>query len=213
MQNLIIIGAANPTIIRIIEDINKFAIHSKDKYKIIGFLDNNCHKIGAFFFGLPVLGDFSAIEKFLPQDVVLINTIAGSINSRIETTEYFTKKKYFFTNIIHPSVNMTHVDIGFGNLIYENATIHPFVTLGNYSIISSNSGIAHESKIGDYCFVGPRSYICGRVSILNRVYVGAGAVILPSVLVGDGSIIGACSLVRKNVNKGARVFGIPARQQ
>jgi sugar O-acyltransferase (sialic acid O-acetyltransferase NeuD family) len=208
LEQLIVIGAATPTIIRIVDDLNQ-AAHRK--IRIVGFLDNAFTSLGRDFFGFEVLGGFEAIGEFQPDQVVVINTIAGSVASRVETTEHFLTRGYRFTNIIHPGVNTKYVKMGTGNLIYENALIQPFVTIGNHCVISSNSGIAHESSIGDYCFVGPASYICGKVDIAEKVYIGTGAKVLPRLSIGKGAQIGSAALVNRPVADGQRVMGIPAR--
>jgi len=208
-KQLIIIGAATPTIIRVIDDINQ---SGQEEFQIVGVLDNLYKQIGNNFFGLPVLGGFETILNYDKSDVVLINTIAGSSRSRQETTEFFHKLNYKFTNIVHPSVNLRRVIIGVGNLIYENATVHPFVNIGNHNLISSNSGIAHETELSDYVFIGPGSYICGKCKIENGVYIGVGAKILPRLTVGAYAVVGAGAIVTKNVPDFERHLGMPARK-
>jgi serine acetyltransferase len=63
----------------------------------------------------------------------------------------------------------------------------------------------------DYCFVGPGSYICGKVKIEEEVFIGTGAKILPRLRIGRGAQIGACTLVNEPVLDGQRVMGIPGR--
>lgn len=206
VERLVVIGAATPTIIRVIDDINQ---HGARQIEFVGFLDNA--DLGDKFHGIDILGKFEAVRRYEPDGVILINTISGSIASRVETTEYFISLGYRFTNIVHPGVNTKYVTMGMGNLIYENALVHPFVEIGSHCVISSNSGIAHDSSIGDYCFVGPASYICGRVQVQERVFIGAGAKILPRLRIGMGAQIGACSLVNESVEDGQRIFGVPGR--
>ena len=207
-EQLVVIGASTPTIIRVIDDIN---LAGARRMQIVGFLDNACAKLGKEFYGNEILGGFEAIRKFEPDSVALINTIIGTIGSRVETTKYFLALGYRFTNVVHPGVNTKYVTMGTGNLIYEGALIQPFVKVGDHCVISSNSGVAHESSIGDYCFVGPASYICGKVQIEERVFIGAGARVLPRLKVGKGAQIGAGALVNKSVADGQRIFGIPGR--
>lgn len=49
------------------------------------------------------------------------------------------------------------------------------------------------------------------VRIGSNVWIGAGAIILPGITVGDGALIGAASVVTRDVPPGATVVGNPAR--
>ncbi|MBO4897232.1 MAG: acyltransferase [Clostridia bacterium] len=51
----------------------------------------------------------------------------------------------------------------------------------------------------------------GRIDIGKNCFVGAGARFMPDVIVGDNSIIGAASLVTKDVPAGQVWAGVPAR--
>ena len=51
------------------------------------------------------------------------------------------------------------------------------------------------------------------ISIGRNVWIGGGAVILPGIAIGDGAVIGAASVVTKNVPAGATVVGNPARMR
>lgn len=210
MTKLIVIGAATPTILRVIDDINET---KKNQFEILGFVDSDTKKIGNDFFGYKILGDFEKVKEYNKNDVYLINTIASSTSIRKEVTNYFINLGYKFTNIIHPRVNIGNVALGIGNLIYENALIQPFVNIGNHCVISSNSGIAHETSIGNYVFIGPSSYICGKVKINDEVYIGTGAKILPRLSIGSKTIIGSCSLVNKNISSNKKIIGIPGRSK
>jgi sugar O-acyltransferase (sialic acid O-acetyltransferase NeuD family) len=206
LEKLLIIGAATPTIIRVIDDIND---SGSRHIKIVGFLDNAYAALGSHFHGFEILGGFDAVRAYKPESVVLINTIASDPKVRVATTEAFITLGYRFTNIIHPRVNTRYVEMGIGNVVYENALIHPFVRIGNHCVISSNAGIAHDSTIGDYCFVGPASYVCGKVDIEGGVYIGSGAKILPRLKIGQNAKIGAASLVTRSVSEGQLIVGVP----
>ena len=49
------------------------------------------------------------------------------------------------------------------------------------------------------------------VTIASRVWIGGGAIILPGVSIGEGAIIGAGSVVTRDVPAGVTVVGNPAR--
>ncbi len=50
------------------------------------------------------------------------------------------------------------------------------------------------------------------VRIGANVWIGGGAIILPGITIGDDAIIGAGSIVTRDVPRGATVVGNPARQ-
>lgn len=209
MTNIVIIGASNPTIFGLIEDINETI---KSKYLILGVLDNNHENLSDEVFGYQILGGFEKILQFSCDDVVLINAIAGSMKVRRETTNYFLEKNYRFTTLIHPSVKVRYSSIGVGSIIYQNAMLHPYTTIGEHCIISSLVGIAHEAEIENFCFVGPASYVCGKVYIKSGSYLGVGCRILPRITIGKNATIAACSMVNKDVADSQRVQGIPSRE-
>lgn len=56
-----------------------------------------------------------------------------------------------------------------------------------------------------------RSHIDGFVSIEDDVWVGAGAIVLPNVTLSRGCVVGAGSVVTRDVPEGCVVAGNPAR--
>lgn len=51
-----------------------------------------------------------------------------------------------------------------------------------------------------------------RIEIGRNVWIGGAAIILPGITIGDDAIVGAGSVVTRNVPAGATVIGNPARQ-
>ncbi|SEG79151.1 DapH/DapD/GlmU-related protein [Paenibacillus sp. UNC499MF] len=78
------------------------------------------------------------------------------------------------------------------------------IKIGRNSIIGYNTTIlAHEYLINEYRL--------GEVRIGSNVMVGANTTILPGVTIGDGAVIGAGSVVHKDVEPYSFVAGNPLR--
>jgi len=61
----------------------------------------------------------------------------------------------------------------------------------------------------------PKKYvggICGKVTLEKHVIIGAGTVILPKVTIGEGSSVGAMSLVSKPLKSWGIYFGTPVKR-
>ncbi|MDX5474686.1 MAG: acyltransferase [Bacillaceae bacterium] len=76
------------------------------------------------------------------------------------------------------------------------------ISVGRNTVIGYNTTIlAHEYLI--------KEYRLGEVVIGDEVLIGANSTILPGVIIGDGAIVSAGTLVHKDVPAGAFVGGNP----
>jgi len=105
--------------------------------------------------------------------------------------------------------------------IGENVTIHDFCyidAIGGIEI-GDNTRIAHNCSIitGQHKFDVPdktiidSGYVCKPVSIGSDVWIGTGTVILQGITIHDGAVVGANSVVTKDVEFCTVVAGNPAR--
>lgn len=120
----------------------------------------------------------------------------------------------------------------------ETTILSPFYTDYGYNcFIGDNTFINHNAylmdgapiKIGSYCFIGPN---CGMytathaliaeernqglekakpIEVGNNVWIGGDVTILPGVKIGDNSVIGAKSVVTKDIPANVIAVGNPCR--
>lgn len=95
------------------------------------------------------------------------------------------------------------------------------VTIGKNCNIQAHVTISNECKIGDDVFIGPNSSLLNDKYPLSNVLtppvvrdhavIGGGVTVLPGVVVGERSVVGAGSVLTKDVPPGTVVAGVPAR--
>ena len=124
--------------------------------------------------------------------------------------------------------------------IGENCYIEPplhanwggkHVHLGNNVYANFNLTLVDDANIyiGDDCMIGPNTVIAtaghpidpelrakvtqynAEVHIGNNVWLGAGVIVMPGVTIGDNSVIGAGSVVTKDIPSNVVAFGNPCK--
>jgi putative colanic acid biosynthesis acetyltransferase WcaF len=101
-------------------------------------------------------------------------------------------------------------------------TIHEGCSVGDRADLYSLG----EIELHPRCVIAQEAYLCtgthdfddptktlltAAITIGTDAFVGARAFIMPGVRIGDGAIVGACSVVTKDVGDGMVVAGSPAR--
>ena len=86
------------------------------------------------------------------------------------------------------------------------------VTIGKQALVSSDVlFITHDGGTWVVRDREPNVSKFGRIVIGERAFVGARAILLPGITVGSRSVIGAGSVVTRDVPAGTVVAGVPAR--
>lgn len=83
---------------------------------------------------------------------------------------------------------------------FDSITIGDNVILAGFDYILSHSNILWGIKDEG-----------GPVLIKNGARIGIGVTILPGVTIGENAVVGACSLVNKDIPDNCIAFGVPAK--
>ena len=96
----------------------------------------------------------------------------------------------------------------------KKVTIGDHVLMAGHIYISDNSHGSYKGGRSDSSPDTPptkRDYLCSEVVIEDNVWLGEHVVVLPGVTIGKGSVIGANSVVSKDVPPGTIAAGAPAK--
>lgn len=88
--------------------------------------------------------------------------------------------------------------------------------IGAFTYINALHGVVIENdvQIGSHCSIYSISTIdnlCGKIVLKKNCRVGSHSTILPGVIIGENSIIGAHSLIIKDIPDNVLAFGVPAK--
>lgn len=155
-----------------------------------------------FFHDILFLNDEEFINSFSPEDTLLINGLGQLPRSKLRET-IFKKYKYigydFLSIISNNAIISPFASLGEGVQILPGAIVQAGTSIGINSIINSGSIVEHDCRIGDHNHLSPRSTLCGSVVTGINVCIGAGATIIQNIYIGDGAIVGAGSVLTRNL--------------
>ena len=148
------------------------------------------------------------------NDIKVIYKEVLGLNSRYSLRDLNeSKARVEYGAIIRDGVTLSDSCI-----VLMGAVINVGAVIGDESMIDMNAVVGSGAYIGNRCHISAGAVIAGvmepisekRVIIEDDVFIGANAVILEGVRIKRGSVIGAGSIVTKDVEENAVVYGNPA---
>lgn len=117
-----------------------------------------------------------------------------------------------FSQLIDPEVKLgSNVHLGEGVLVASGVNIGADCYLGDFCSVIEGAIVGHDSKVGKYSIIGPFALLSGHSQIGRKTWIAARTSILDGICVGDSSIVGAHSLVNKDIPEGVVAYGVPAK--
>lgn len=199
-------GGFGREVLQIIRDINA----ERQTWSCVGFIVDSGLEKQAAVAGLPILGD---IQWLVANPDVHVVVAVGSSAARWRITDRIRQHcTNAFAVLIHPRAWLgDNVHVGCGSVICAGALITTDITIAQHVHVNIGSTIGHDAVLDEFVTLNPSVNVSGNVTLKEGSEVGTGSVIIPGCPVGPWAIVGAGSVVTKQVPENCTVVGAPAR--
>ncbi len=208
MENIVVVGLSGHA--RVVID----TIERQGRYRIAGIVDTY-RPVGYSCLGHAVLGD-----EFRLPDIVRQNNICGAVvaigdnwlrHTLVARIRSITPGLPFVT-VIHPSAQIADTaKVGAGSIILPGAIVCASADVGEFCILNTKASLDHDGTMADFSSFAPAVSTGGRVTVKPFAAVMLGANIIDSVCIGEHSVVGAGSLVLRDVPDFVVAYGSPAK--
>jgi acetyltransferase EpsM len=208
-KKIIVFGAGGHAVV-VTNEIRKLKKYTIEGYFVRDIEDKNIRNN----FRKKVLEyNFQNLNKVLNKNFSLFVAIGNNfLRKKIvdEISNY--KNNIFWENIISiDAIVDPTVKFGCGNLIMPGCIINAFTEIKNHCLINTGAIIEHENHLNNYSSVGPRAVTAGKVYLGQSSHIGIGSTVLEDIKIVENVIIGANSLVSKNIETKGIYYGSPAK--
>ncbi|UNM89966.1 acetyltransferase [Vagococcus sp. CY52-2] len=203
MEELIIIGSGGHG--KVCAEIAE----SMNKWKTISFLDDSFPSARKCL-DFDIIGKTCDMENYTSHDFFVA---IGDNSVREKFFEELTLLKCNIVSLIHPTSYISkYCSIGNGTSIHQNVVINTDSTIGKGCIINTGTIVEHENIISDFVHLSPHVSLGGRVSVGKKTWIGIGSTVINDIKLIHNVMIGASSLVRRDILKSGIYVGNPIRR-
>jgi sugar O-acyltransferase (sialic acid O-acetyltransferase NeuD family) len=175
---------------------------------VIGFLDDDTQSLAQHPGYPPILGSAQTFEPVRDANFVCA---LGSAAVRRRYVELIEARGGAFPTLVHPTaIVRRHARVGRGVLIHAFTILSCDTVVGDHVHIQGACSIGHDARIGAWAHISPRVFLGGGAVVEEGAQVFTGAIVLPGKRIGRAAVVGAGSVVTRDVPDGTTVMGNPA---
>jgi len=209
MKPLVIMGAtAVPEMIDLIRAINE----AQPTFELYAILDDNPELANSTIEGIPVTGGLDSHTDHPGAQILFTIGNHESRFTRRAILDRLALPDERYATLIHPASNVYQsASIGAGSIIHFGAVVANGAKLGRWVEVLWNSIIGANATLEDGVKVASNVTTNSGVRAERFSYLAAASAIAEEVTIGAGAVVGMGSIVTRNVEPGAFVFGNPPR--
>lgn len=183
----------------------------EELWNILGYIDDGV-EIGTEVNGYRVLGGCDyLIDRITPLAVICA---IGTSKTRKKVIEKISSNSNLsFPNLIDPSVHMSsRIKLGLGNIICAENILTVNISIEDFCIINLDCTVGHDARLSSFVTLYPSVNISGNTYLGECVELGTGTQIIQGKKIRSGTIVGAGTVVVKDIDEPGTYIGVPARK-
>lgn len=209
MKDLIIIGSGGlgRETVWTAERINAV----KPEWNILGFIDDKPSYKGKIIDGYRVLGNSADVATY--PDAYYVCAIGNAAIRKSAVEKILKIAPVKFATLIDPACVYCkdRTTFGEGCIICAHTYITVDIKIGNYVYFGADGTVGHDARIEDFVTCYPGVNVSGAAHIGSCCEIGAGSQVIQGITVGERTIIGAGSVVVRDLPSDCTAVGAPAK--
>lgn len=198
-KKIIIIGNTNNA------KLARYYFENDSDYEVVGFAVDRAYITTPEYCGLKVYAFEELTKTHPPEEFEAFVGIGYSGMNKIRESKYKALKEmgYHLPNYISSKCTwLSQESIGDNNLILEDNTIQPFVTIGSNNVLWSGNHIGHDVRIGDHNFITSHVVISGFTKIGNNCFLGVNCTLRDDIVIADETLVAAGAIIMNDTKTG-----------
>lgn len=137
----------------------------------------------------------------------------GRNETRLKVARALSAEGYTLATIVHPTAWVSpSAALGAGCLVGPRAVVNARAQLGDVAIANTSSIIEHDCVVEDGGHICPGATLAGGVRVGSGTMIGANSTVKELVKITGDSIVGAGSVVTRDISVPGIYYGVPANQ-